>query len=76
MSYCSLWLCDFLEGTALTINHAEHRLERLSNHLAHIDHALVCILDRFILSLNNAMIARIVHHHEKISLFDHFKQLI
>ena len=71
MCDCTLWLHDFLQGTTLSINDTKDSLEWLSDNLAQVNHALVCILHLFILCLDDTMIARVVHHHKEISFLNH-----
>ena len=66
-----LWLCQLNKLSRLAVSHAENRVKRLAYDLAYIDLALVGAINRLVLGMNDAMVARVVYHHKEIILLYH-----
>ena len=71
VSYLALWLSDLHQVSSLSISHTKHSLVRLANDLANINHALVGAGYLLVLSQDDPVVARVVHHDKEVALLNH-----
>lgn len=70
VSDLSLGLFEDLQRTALSVNDAENGLPGLPDHLAHVDHALIGVLNLGLLGFDDSVVPRVVHHDEEVAFLD------